>query len=174
MKKLWCLLLAGLLLLSGCAAEPAWETVNDENTAAASAEERAPCSIRFGVPEDAAEQMISPDGTRNVYTQAGGDYEIVSEVIPAESLDEAVRHVSGFGADEVQLLETTRFGLPEYRFAWSDESDEGRYVSRASLIRDGSYFYSLVFSVREGLFDKYSDCAAAVFSSFGLYGDEEF
>ena len=70
------------------------------------------------------------------------------------------------------MLETERFGLPEYRFAWASESDEGTFVSQAALVEDGSYYYALVFSVREGLGGQYADCAEAVFSSFGVYGNE--
>ena len=89
-------------------------------------------------------------------------------------MDDAIRQVSGFGETDLSVLETTRFGLPEYRFAWASSSDEGEYVSQASLVKDGDYYYALVFSVRQGLGGKYDDCAEAVFSSFGLYGDESF
>ena len=73
---------------------------------------------------------------------------------------------------ELEVLETRRFGLPEYRFAWASASDEGNYVSQASLVEDGSYYYALIFSVREEMGSAYEGCAEAVFSSFGLYGDE--
>ena len=92
--------------------------------------------------------------------------------ITAPNLDEALRAVSGFGADELEVLETRRFGLPEYRFAWASASDEGNYVSQASLVEDGSYYYALIFSVREEMGSAYEGCAEAVFSSFGIYGDE--
>lgn len=172
MKKI-CLLLAGLLLLCGCQAEPQWETVDDD-VAAVSAPVQEPCAITFGVPTDATEELRSEEADRSIYVQDAGDYEIISDVIEASDLDSAVRQVSGFETKNLDLVETSRFGLPEYQFAWTSESDEGRRISRASLVEDGSYYYALIFSVREGAGTTYDDCAEAVFSSFGLYGDEEF
>lgn len=167
--------LVGLCLaaiLCGCQAETQWETVDDD-VVSVSAEVKEPYVITFGVPNDSSAAPLSEEN-RSLYVQENGDYEILSDVISAYSLDDAVRQVSGFGADEVNLLKTKRFGLPEYRFAWTASSDEGDYVSRASLVEDGEYYYALVFSVREGMGTAYDDCAEAVFASFGLYGDEQF
>jgi len=172
-KKVVAVLTILTLFLSGCRAEPQWETVSDE-VPAQPVTAQEPCVIQFGVPSDAEKQFQTESRDRSVYVQENGDYEIVSDVITAGSLDDAVRQVSGFSPDDLELVQTTRFGLPEVQFAWSSESDEGGYVSRASLVEDGDYYYALIFSVREGLGDKYRDCAQAVFSSFGLYGDEQF
>ncbi len=157
-------------LLCGCRAEVQWETVDDEVVAASGPAEE-PYIITFGVPDDASLEPLSEEH-RNLYVQEDGAYEILSDVITAPNLDEALRAVSGFGADELEVLETRRFGLPEYRFAWASASDEGNYVSQASLVEDGSYYYALIFSVREEMGSAYEGCAEAVFSSFGIYGDE--
>ncbi len=167
-KILLCsLLLCGLLC--GCRAEPDWETVDDDAVLQVSAMVEPP----YGVPDDASMEPLSAKN-RSLYVGENGDYEIFSDALSAASLDDAIRQVSGFGETDLSVLETTRFGLPEYRFAWASSSDEGEYVSQASLVKDGDYYYALVFSVRQGLGGKYDDCAEAVFSSFGLYGDESF
>lgn len=175
MLKKWCIVLcAGLLaLLCACRAEPQWETVDDEVVLEVSAMEPRPLWISFGVPQDAVQQTLS-DAESRLYVQKTGDYEIQSNVIAASSLDHALRQVSGFGEGELAVLETTRFGLPEYQFGWYSTSDEGNFVSRASMVQDGGYYYALVFSVREGLGTTYDDCADAVFASFGLNADEQF
>lgn len=172
MKKFTLIGLCLLFLLCGCQAEVQWETVDDEIVPVSAVLEK-PYIITFGVPEDTSKETLS-DQNRSIYVQENGDFEIISDVIAAASLDEAVRLVSGFGTEEIELLRTERFGLPEYQFAWSSTSDEGGYVSRASLVEDSDYYYALIFSVREGLGTAYDDCATAVFSSFGLHGDEEF
>lgn len=169
-RNVWALALCAAALLAGCRAEVQWETVDDE-VVAASGPAEAPYVITFGVPEDADQAPLSEEG-RRLYVQTDGDYEILSDVVTAPNLDEALRQVSGFGRDEIEVVEARRFGLPEYRFAWASESDEGSYLSQATLIEDGSYFYALIFSVREEESRDYADCAEAVFASLGLYGNE--
>lgn len=165
------LVLSAALLLAGCSAAPAaWETVDDEIVEASGPLEE-PYIITFGVPTDVDDPPVT-DGSRCLYVQKDGDYEILSDVFTARNCGEAIRQLSGFEAAELDVLETERFGLPEYRFAWASESDEGTFVSQAALVEDGSYYYALVFSVREGLGGQYADCAEAVFSSFGVYGNE--
>ena len=154
----------------GCAATTTWETVDDEIVEASGPAEE-PYIITFGVPSD-VDAMPLTDGNRSLYVQEDGDYEILSDVVTAPNHLAAIEQVSGFAAEELDVLETTRFGLPEYRFAWVSESDEGSYVSQAAVVEDGSYYYALVFSVREEAGNAYQDCAEAVFSSFGIYGNE--
>jgi len=157
-------------LLAGCQAEVQWETV-DDTVIEASAPAEEPYVIIFGVPTDADLAPMSEEG-RKLYVQEEGDYEILSDVITAPNLDQALRQVSGFGEGEIDVVETRRFGLPAYRFAWASASDEGNYLSQASLVADGNYYYALIFSVHEEEGTAYDDCAEAVFDSFGLYGNE--
>ncbi len=172
MKKsgVLCVLCLAAALLAGCQAEVQWETVDDE-IVEVSAPAEEPYIIIFGVPEDADLEPLSEEG-RKLYVQTDGAYEILSDVVTAPNLDEALRQVSGFGEGEIDVVETRRFGLPAYRFAWASVSDEGSYLSQASLVADGNYYYALIFSVREEEGTAYDDCAEAVFASFGLYGNE--
>ncbi len=172
MRRCFPIVLILTLLLCGCRAEPDWETVDDA-AVQVSATVEPPYIITYGVPADASMEPLSARN-RGLYVGEGGEYEIMSDVISAASLDDALRQISGFGLDELDVIETSRFGLPEYRFAWSSASDEGEYVSEASLVQDGGYYYALIFSTRQGLSGKYDDCAEEVFASFGLYGDESF
>ena len=161
------------LLLSGCAAAPAEKEPEPPEAAAVSAETEPRSFILFGVPADAV-PVFRETGGRCLYVQEEGDYEIVSDILPTGDLNEAVRLLTGFDPEKLDILKTRRFGLPEYRFAWASASDGGGLLSRASLIRDGGSCYALVFSVREGLGTAYDECAEALFSSFGLCGDEQF
>lgn len=166
-------ILASLVLAAvccGCASTTTWETVDDEIVAASGPAEE-PYIITFGVPEDVNLEPLS-EGSRNLYVQKDGDYEILSDVVTAPNADEAICQVSGFDAEDLDVMETTRFGLPEYRFAWVSESDEGSYVSQAAVVEDGSYYYVLVFSAREEAGNTYDSCAESVFASFGIYGNE--
>lgn len=170
MKKLP-LLLAGALLLSGCAAGPAWETVNDTlpGVAETSAIGEEPFRIIFSVPMDAVLETFSQTDTRTVYTQADGDYEIEALVLPTGSIGEVVSELTGFSPDAVETIRTKRFEMPEYRFVWYTSSDEGGYLRRADVLTDTEYSYALVFSSREETGTACRDCMNEVFSSFGLY-----
>lgn len=169
-KRVWLTGICVALLLSACSTPVQWETVDDESVAASSPAEE-PYVITFGVPEDVEPEPMQ-EGNCSLYVQEDGDYEILSDVIVAPNLDEALRAVSGFGEEELEPLRTERFGLPEYRFAWASSSDEGEYLSEAALVEDGNYYYALIFSVREEAGNAYDDCAQSVFSSFGIYGNE--
>jgi len=174
MKKRMILGICGILVvLSGCSVEPTWETV-DDGAVQVSTVVADPYVILFGLPSDAARDELWETPLNQRYAQTDGDYEIVSTVIAKVGLDEAVFEVSGVEREKLNVLETTRFGLPEYQFAWSEDTDEGNMVFRASLVEDEDYFYGLIFSVKEEEKVRYNDCAEAVFASFGLHGDEGF
>ena len=77
------LLAALALLLSGCAAEYAWETVEDvlPETVQASA---PAYRLMLGVAEDVLAPVFSDDGMTAVYEQKNGDYEITAQTLPAQ------------------------------------------------------------------------------------------
>lgn len=171
MKKI-SLLMCLVLLLSGCtAAAPVWETVDDVLPAepVASWLDEA-YTIAIAVP-DGAELLASTDGCR-LYGTASGDYEVETSVFLASSLNSAVRRLSGYDADHLLIVETTRFSKPEYHFAWYAETEEGGRLSQADLVMDGSNCYAVVCSSLETAGNAYDDDSRQVFSSFGLYFDE--
>lgn len=167
------LLFVPLLMLCGCAAtQTVWETVDDVLPVMA-AEKSEAYAMSFDVPLDALLGEISESGARRVYVCSDGGYEISAETFEAESIDAAVRRLSGFSAEQLQLVRTRRFGMAEYQFAWYATGDEGGRVYRADVLMDGTYGYALVFSVKEGTGADYADTAEQVFSSFNLFYDEQ-
>lgn len=169
-KWIW---LALPLLLTGCRAEPQWEYVTDEPIEVVQVLQE-PYKLTYAVPEDAVLGVFSSDETGKVYFQRDGDYEITSRTLQADSAESVIRQVSGFDAGELVVLELSRGTVPEYRFAWSSQTEYGSVVSQASVLEDGGYYYALVFSVKEDCKLDYEDCAKAVFASLGLHADEQF
>ena len=168
------LALALAVLLCAClSTEPVWETVDDDLVCAAP-DPAKPYAITFCVPEDALEQTLSADTSARVYLGAGGGYEIVSDFLACAEPMDAVQQLTGFAPSQLELVTTTRFGMPEYQFAWSASGDEGARIYRAAILSDGSYCYTLCFSSAAGLGGTYDSIQLQVFSSFGLYGDENF
>ncbi len=170
--KICSLLLCLVLLLSGCsAAAPVWETVDDVMPAqpAGSWLDQA-STILIGVPEG-LELLASADGYC-LYGDPSGDYEVETSIYLASSLDSAVRQLSGYDADRLLIIETTRFNLPEYHFAWYSETEEGGRLNQADLVLDGTSCYAVVCSSLEASGNAYDQETRQVFSSFGLYFDE--
>ena len=162
-------LLLSLALLAGCSAG-GWETVSDDipDEAAAVWQEEA-FSIVTALPQGAA-LVAESDGLQR-YRVAETGLELEQRVFLAHSLESAVRQLTGLPADRVTVVETTRFNLPEYRFAWYD-ADAGR-LARADLVMDGMTCYALVCSTPEAAGGSLAQEARAAFAGFGLYYDEE-
>ena len=175
MKKAVFLTCALALLLGGCAAaEPAWETVDDTVVLDAGSYLDSAYTMLFDVPADAREDALAAAAGRTVYTNAAGDYEIVGQTLLCADADTAVRRLSGFSPEELDVIETTRFGLPEYRFAWYTSGDEGGSLCRADVLLDGTYCYALTFSARESCGNTYDSTAQRVFATLSLFEDEGF
>ena len=169
MKKS-CLALV-FLLLSGCAA-PVWETVQDEIPAVpVSSWLEEAYTVQFGVPETM--ELLEAREDWQVYGTGDGSFEIETRTFLASGLDSAVRTISGFNADALTVLQTSRFGLPEYQFAWVAQTDQGSRLYRADLVLDGTECYAVICSRPETAGNVYDREIRQVFASFGLFTDEE-
>ena len=168
MKK-WCLGLV-FLLLSGCAA-PAWETVTDEIPAVAvSSWMEDAYSVQFGVPASAS--LLEERAGWQVYGTENGELEIETRTFLTSGLESAVRTVSGFESDELTILQTARFGMPQYQFAWVAQTEQGSRLYRANLVLNDTECYAVICSRPEEAGSRYDQEIRRVFSSFGLYTDE--
>lgn len=174
MKRL-VLFLPLVFLLCACAhrSEIVWETVDDDlsETVGAWSDTYA---IFVPTADDVAVFAPTAAQTETVYAPESGDYTMVTKTYLAADLESAVRQLSGFGASELQIVQTTRHGLPEYRFAWYEPSGESGRVCRADLIMDGERCYACVFSVQEAVGGKYASLIADTFAHLSLRESEGF
>ena len=168
----WMILLMALpALLAGCAAEEAaLETVTDTVTPSAATAE--PFRITVALPEDVAEETFAEGQDAHLYVQSDGDYEVYTDVMLDTGYEAALRELSGQDAGTLTVLKTERFGMPEYRTTWYSMSDEGGYVSRASVIYDGTSSYCVCFRAREEKAGALREQMDQVFASIGLYVQE--
>ena len=168
------ILMAALaLLLSGCAAQYTWETVDD--TVPASAEASAPaCRLTLAAAEDVLEPVFSDDGRTAVYEQKDGDYEITAQTMRAADRNDIVQRLSGFAPEQIEVVQTQRFGMPEYQFAWYASGEEGGRLCRADVLCDGDWCYAVTFSVKEECGSACDAAAERVFASICLNADEDF
>ena len=113
-------------------------------------------------------EVFAEAGTQHVYTQPGGGYEIVTQVLPAASMQSVVRSLSGFDASALRVYESGSRSRPVWQFAWYAASDEGGRLYRCKVISEGAHCYALTFSAPEGSGTAYDTTAAELFSSMEL------
>lgn len=159
----WCVCCLTFLLLCGCAARPVWETVDDLEPAAA----ESACEIVVSLPEQAVE--VASRAGETLYE--AGELEVMTTSFVAADLDAAVKALSGYAADRLTIIRTERDGLPEYRFAWYSETEQGGRLYRADLRMDDMQCYAVVCSAPE-TDAAFADRCSEVFSSFTLVTPE--
>lgn len=164
MKILW--LVAALLVLNGCSV-PVWETVDDSEMAVPAATWQDEVhDIQFGLPDG----LVLQEQTDNwkLYSNPNGDMEIQARRFLASDVDQAIRTISGFDAEQLTVLETSRYDRPMYRFSWLSQSEQGCYLNRACLVFDEMNCYALICSRTEEAGTMHEEMIRSVFSSFGL------
>lgn len=172
--KPFALLLLLPLLLAGCAAQPqaqevfCVEDVLPEPTAAPD------YAIRFALPPDALLAASAQNGERRLYETADGSLVILAETLPGISASEAIPALTGFSAEALRPVVTERFGMREYRFAWSCAGEDGLLACSAALLDDGACCYCLQVRTREACAAETRAQRRAVLESFGLDENEGF
>ena len=155
-------LLLMLVFLAGCGAQAeTWETVED--TIIQTEVSLSEYDITVGLPESAL-----TDWTDNCCRYETEHLQVETSAFQAVDLNAAVRYLSGFEADKLTILQTTRFDLPEYQFAWYCQTAEGGRLCRADLVMDGMNCYVVVCSFSEEAGEPAWAEARQVFSAFGL------
>ena len=159
-----------LVFLTGCS-RPVWEMVNDvpEDVVNASSTD-AGYQIETSLPQDM--EILAQTDEWCIYTNVDGSLEVETRTFPASNIDLAVKVLSGYDAEQLNVLQTERFDLPEYQFAWVSQTECGQWLHRADLVIDGTDCYAVVCSTLEQAGNTYADEVRQVFSAFGLYTDE--
>lgn len=159
------------LLLTGCGSGFVWEQVQDEMPS-----QQVGCwqeeayILRIGMPANMA--LTEEAEGVSFYETEDGACQAEMRTFLASDLNTAVRELSGFEADRLTVLKTTRFDLPMYRFAWYCQTAEGGRLCQAMLVMDGSVCYAAVCSTAEEAGDRYREEIRQVFAGFGLSDGE--
>lgn len=164
MKKLFCI---GILcaLLTGCAAEETFETVADAYIQPVDAIRR---EIYLSLPDNIAAPAFISENADRLWLCDG----FTATVCTMESgdVDATVRAVSGYGADDLLLLETEQdtpqLKLKRLDFVWSSAGEGGTQIGRAAILDDGNYHYVLTCMAPEALGGELQGTWDRVFTSF--------
>lgn len=136
MKK-WMICMLFPLLLCGCGAEETFETIADEQVLSVMAKPR---QITVDLPEDAVAPVLDSEGEQ-IYLCDG--YDIVIEVLPSGDLTGTVRSISGYGKEDLTVLETQWEDVTRYEFVWAAAGENGDRLGRAVILDDGDYHYCM-------------------------------
>lgn len=137
MKKLGILLLV-VLLLTGCAARETFETVSDNIVQSVMGVER---EVELKLPSHASAPVINSDDGGKLYLCDG--YILTVQTLSAGDLDRTVRSLSGFGAEQVTVVETAAQDAKRYEWVWTAAGEGGDQMGRALVLDDGSRHYCL-------------------------------
>jgi len=147
-----------LLLLTGCAAHTPWETVRDELPQTEAVWSEPSWGMNYDLPEG-MEVVYEAEG-ETVYVNEENHMELSESLFLADGVECAVKLLSGYESKRLQIIQTKKNSLSEYRFVWHTQTEEGGMLNRAHLIMDGMYCYALVCRAPEETVGH----AAAVFS----------
>ena len=160
MRKLWVLVILAAML-AGCAAEPTMETVADEQVLSESAIKE----ITMELPGEPVLPVMRTD-TGEIYICA--DFEVSVETLPGGDIQRTVQMLTGFGMEDVTVMETTAGERTRYDLAWSCMGETGPEVGRAAVLCDGQYHYCLSVMTAEENAAGYKEMFNGLFESFTL------
>ena len=123
MRKLWVLVMLAVVL-AGCGAEPTVETVADEIVLAESVMKE----ITMELPGETVLPVMQTD-TGKLYICE--DFEVSVETLPGGDLGRTVGLLTGFGLEDVTVMQTTAGDRIRYDLAWSCLGEMGPEVGRA-------------------------------------------
>ena len=131
--------LLAVLTLTGCAAEPTFETIGNvwDNPQV----QDSPASIEFALPEDAQMEVMESNDTCKSYQI--GDWMLWTEIHEGGDVRATMQTLTGM---EAEALNITTHPLGQYQChetAWAASGDEGEYVIRTAVIPHGQYHYCL-------------------------------
>ena len=166
MKKL--ILLAGiLLLLTGCAAEPTFETMSDEYVQPAIAQTH---QMTLSLPEDASVLTVQSDGG-DLYFCDG--YTITVQVMQSGDLNKTLLQTTGFEKDQLQLMQTQPDCFKRYDWVWTSAGEGEDQVCRGAILDDGVSHYVLTCMAGASQSHRVQEAWQELFDSFDLQSQDE-
>lgn len=167
MKKL--ILIAGIaLLLTGCAAEPTFETVSDEYVQPVMAQTH---QMTVELPADAAVLTMQSDENGAIYFCDG--YTATVQVLQAGDLNKTLLQTTGFEKEDLQLMQTQPDGIKRYDWVWTAAGEGEDQVCRGAILDDGVSHYVLTCMTGASQAQQAQESWQELFASFCLVTQED-
>lgn len=137
MKKLILFLLI-LLMLTGCAAQPTFETVDDLPVSQTAAPAK---NLQISLPKNAAAPTMESEDGACFYDC--GDYTLTTQIVPSGDLSGTLQQLTGFMTDNLSHMKTKQQNAERYDCVWTAAGEGGDTVCRAVVLDDGVYHYAV-------------------------------
>lgn len=161
MKRMVVILMI-LALLTGCGQAEVFETVGDQQMVAVMAQPR---EIRLTLPEDTVLPAMETD---NGTLYMCKDFDVTVQTMNSGDLDGTIRIVSGFGREDLTVIETFNGAEDCYEFSWTTLGETEDLVCRCMILDDGNFHYILTAMVDAELAGEYQEIWNGMFETFGL------
>lgn len=158
MKKLWGLL-ALVLVFTGCAAAPTFETVGDDALAPVMGQSK---QVLLDLPSDATVGAVNQDGSRIYWCE---DYDIAVQTLPGGDLERTMKTLTGFSLGVLPVMQTQYGAVKRYEWVWSAVGEAGDRMHRAVLISEGEYHYCVTLSTAAENAGMLDDCWTQLLAS---------
>lgn len=135
MKKI-CAMIVICLLLCGCGAQETLETISDHWDVSVMAHSQ---QVQLTLPEEAAIETMLAENADKLYLCDG--YTVAVQTVEAGDMDKTLKSATGFGSDELTVMETVQGGIKRFDCVWSAAGEAEDQVCRAAILDDGAYHY---------------------------------
>ena len=162
MKKVIWWILVVTLALTGCSTAALFETLGNIQIPDSIP---AQATYTLELPENAAVATIQGDAGTLYFCDG---YEILVETMPAGNLDQTVRSLSGFGVEDLTVMETKWQGYSSFECVWTSAGDGGFQTARSKILDDGRWHYCLTVLAPSESVSQLQEAWNDLFTSFGL------
>ena len=167
MKKL--ILLAGiLLLLTGCGAEPTFETLSDEYVQPVMAQTKR---MALALPEDATMLTVQSDEDGTLYFC--DDYTLTVQVRQSGDLNKTFLHTTGFEKEDLPVISTQPNGVKRYDWVWTTTGEGEDQVCRGAILDDGINHYIMTCMAGASQAQQVQEQWQELFASFCLVSQDD-
>ncbi len=134
--KKYLLILAAVVLLTGCGQPEEYETVMDSQVEQTAAEKM---EIVLNLPGESAKPVMASEDDEQFYVC--DQYTLSLRTAPGGDLQKTVLQACGFLPEQLSVMETVQGDAKRYDFVWTAAGETGEQVGRCAILDDGGYHY---------------------------------
>jgi hypothetical protein len=158
------ILLALLLLLTGCGGNEVFERVEDVYAPVA----ETPKKLALSLPKDAAVATVS--GSSGTLYLCDG-YTVAVETLSGGDLNRTFKTITGFSSDRLTVMAREKDGITAYRCVWTSAGEGGDQVGRSLILDDGAFHYAVTVMASASDATALQDAWQSLFQSVTLRTD---
>lgn len=155
-------IVAAILLLTGCTAPKDFETMSDVYEMP----QQQAQAVSVSLPAEQAVMAMTDTEGNTLYLCDG--YSIAVETFAGGDLDRTLKQVSGFGKEQLQLMERQRDDLRCIECVWTCAGEGEDQIGRSVILDDGQFHYVLTFMADASVAGELTDHWQKIAGSFNL------